>query len=152
GESQQNIDHAAVELAVMVLELGARSTQVSARMDVDELAGTAQGRRAFVDEETFLPSDIAAHMVDPGGLIDQLLEGFASLDNVLQIATVDLSVIGVPLHIAVPFAISQWWDGVYRPVYLLYLLRSDGPFQNQVAAQIKQIVFHWCRHHRFRSL
>src|SRR5579871_459805 len=145
-ERQQDIDLAAVPLPLGKVVARACPVQMPARMDIDELRRAAQRDETLVDEQPLLPAHIPLHVLDPAGMVDQLFEGFAPFDDVLQVPTVDFTVVGMALHTSPPLAILERWDGIDRGVNTRYLLRADGSFQGQVTTQVEEIVFSGGRH------
>ena len=83
-------------------------------------------------------SDKVLDLVYPGRMVDQVLERSSRLVDLLEIETVGGPVL-VGVDVAVPFSGFQGWNVVEAGVEIGYLIRSEGPGQEQIAEQVEKV-------------
>ena len=112
-QRHQDVDLPAMKHAVVEAELGALCALVAAGMQPDRLAGSPYIGKALVDEERAMivvkgigAADEELDLFDPGGMINETLEGFAALVNLLQVQAVVVAEV-VAVHITLPFAVPD---------------------------------------------
>lgn len=144
-QREQDVDLAAAERPARVPVLAAHRAPVPARVQAEEAAAAAYRGEALVDEQPLrlgvgvgLPA-VAADQVDPGRVVDELFERLSSFDDVLELAAA-VAVVVRTLHVAVPLAVFERGYGVERRVEPGDVRRVDRSAQDQVSAQVEQVV------------
>src|ERR1041384_8178034 len=80
-----------------------------------------------------------AHVIDPGGMIDQIEEWSTQFDTVVNFEPGILGVI-TSLGVAQPLAHLEWREYVDGLVERVQELGFDGVLENQVSAQVEQEI------------
>ena len=95
---------------------------------------------ALVDKEpfhiAFLFATVVAQVIDPTGVVDQLLERAAQFHAVMDFQPGGCGVVP-PLGVAKPFAVVQNRKPVDGDVELVQQFWLDRIFQHQIAAQVE---------------
>ena len=110
SEREQNVHLAAAERPVDHTELIPDDTFLPAGVKRKKAPGIPHGCKAFIDKEAMhiraILAAITLHAIDPGGVIDQILERRSRLNDILKFHAGEAIVIQ-PLHVAPPAAVLQ---------------------------------------------
>ena len=119
---------------------------VSARAWTDRVTGSAEVREAFVPEqlpvaavETVIAADKVLHLLEPRGVVDELLERLSRFVYLLVVHARGHIAIGVAVDVAVPLTGIQSRDVVEARIQLVDLGRGQRAIQHKIAAQIEQL-------------
>ena len=120
-------------------------------MDADGLAGTAQVGEVFVDEkrpmmivERAFAADEELHLLDPGGMVDQIFEGGPGLVDLLQVEAIVGPVL-VAVYVAGPAADFEGKNGFDPVVARGHFRFRQRVFQQQIAPQVEKKNFDFGR-------
>ena len=144
GEGEEDIDLAAAEEPVHDAILVADDCVLATGVDGEETARAPDGGEAFVDEKSadvrVAFAAIAEQAIDPCGMIDQLLEGGAGLDNILKLHA-GVAVIIKALDIAPPLTDGEILrEAVEGGIQVREEGGFDGVFEDRIAVEIEEII------------
>ena len=110
GQGHQHVDLATHKAATVVAKLVAVDRRVTTGVESDPLAGQAEVGEALVDEErpvviveAALAADVQLHVVYPGPVVDQPLEGLAGFIDLLIVQAVP-AIVAVAVYMPVPLS------------------------------------------------
>jgi hypothetical protein len=151
GEGHDHVDLTATEDAVGVAVGAPDGALVAAGVDRVVAAGRPDRGDGLIDEQPFdvaaLLAAVAPHVVDPGGVVDQALEGLARLDAVVQLEPEHVVEVLEALRVAPPLARLEIGEAVERIVQVAYELGLDRTLEHEIAAQVEQVVVQVGRAH-----
>ena len=152
GQRHQHIDLAAVEAAVVIAELRALGAFMPAAVQADRLSRPAYAGEALIDEKRSMivvecarAADECLDLVDPGWMVDELLESCAAFIDLLQVQPFIIA-IGMSVHIAVPLTWRHGQQRVDARIQFAQLACRKRVLQQQIAAQVEEICLAFADH------
>ena len=84
-QSEKDVDLAATELIVVVSILGSDASLVGSRVQLRGSTLPAHIHKRLVDVEPIVTADESQHVSDPRRMVDESLEGFTHLEDLMNV-------------------------------------------------------------------